>query len=97
MAAVAKAPQIVETWGHYLPFVNGVSLMASGTKTESLASKFSVIHGAVGSVVNAASGVGETVTFSISGTDLVIETVAEGGTTTGTSLVAWIAWGLPKA
>lgn len=97
MAAVAKAPEIVTSWGHYLPFVTGVTLMASGTATVALASKFSVIHGAFGSVVNAASGVGETVVFRVDGTNLEIETISEGGAETGTSLVSWMAFGIPKA
>jgi hypothetical protein len=97
MAAVAKSPEIVTNWGNYVPFVTGVATMASGTATIALASKFAVIFGAVGSVVNASTGVGETVTFSVSGTNLVIETVAEGGTTTGSSLVGYIAFGIPKA
>jgi hypothetical protein len=97
MAAVAKSPEIVTNWGNYVPMVTGVTAMSSGTATVSLASKFSVIHGAVGSVVNASTGVGETVTFSVSGTDLVIETISEAGSKTGSSLVGWIAWGIPKA
>ena len=97
MAAVAKAPEIVTSWGHYMPFVTGVTLMASGTATVALASKFSVIHGAVGSIIDAATGVGQTVTFSVDGTNLVIESVSEGGTLTGSSLVSWVAFGIPKA
>jgi hypothetical protein len=97
MAAVAKSPVLIENTGHYLPFVCGVATMASGTATVSLASKFHVLYGAVGSIANAATGVGEMVTFSVSGTDLVIETVGEAGSTTGTSLVTYIAWGSPKA
>lgn len=97
MAAVAKSPEIVTSWGHYIPFVTGVTAMSSGTATVALASKFSVIHGAVGAIVNAATGVGEFVTFSVSGTNLVIETMDESGSKTGSSLVGWIAWGIPKA
>jgi len=97
MAAVEKDPVLLETTGHYLPFVAGVATMVSGTATISLASKFHVLHGAVGSIADAATGVGETVTFSVDGTDLVIETVGEAGSTTGTSLVTYLAWGSPKA
>lgn len=97
MAASAKSPVLLENTGHYLPFAVGVATMSSGTATVSLASKFHVLYGAVGSIVDAATGVGQTVTFSVSGTDLVIETVSEGGTTTGSSLVMYIAYGNPKA
>lgn len=97
MAAVAKSPEIVTSWGHYIPMVTGVTLMASGTADVELASKFSVIHGAVGNVINQADGVGETVQFSFSGTTLTIATVDESGAEAGTSLVSWIAWGIPKA
>jgi hypothetical protein len=97
MAAVAKSPEIVTSWGHYMPFVTGVTLMASGTADVALASKFSVLHGATGSVVNQADGVGETVQFAIDGTTLTIATVNEAGAEAGTSLVGWVAWGIPKA
>jgi hypothetical protein len=97
MAATAKSPVLLEEVGHYLPIVAGIATMSSGTATVALASKFSVLHGAIGSVVNASTGVGETVTFSVSGTNLVIETVGEAGSTTGSSLVMYLAWGVPKA
>lgn len=97
MALVAVAPKFLESIGHFAPLVGGVTLMASGTATVDLSAKFHVLQGAVGNIANASTGVGETVTFSASGNSLVIETIAEGGTTTGTSLVSWIAWGIPKA
>jgi hypothetical protein len=97
MAAVAKAAELMTSWGHYVPFVCGVTAMSSGTATVALASKFSEVYGAVGSIVDAATGVGQTVTFSFSGTTMTIETVSEAGSTTGSSLVGWIAFGKPKA
>src|SRR3990172_13091477 len=97
MPAVAKAPENLTNWGQYSPFVGGVTLMASGTADVSLASKFTVLHGAVGNVINQVDGVGETVQFSFSGTTLTIATVDEAGDEAGTSLVSWVAWGLPKA
>ena len=97
MAAAAVSPKFLEPIGHYIPLCAGVTVMVAGTATVDLSSKFYVLQGAQGSVVDAATGVGEMVTFSFSGNSLVIETVAEGGTTTGTSLVSWIAWGIPKA
>ena len=100
MAVVARSPENAQNIGQYGPFVTGVTLMASGTATVDLSAVFHQVYGAVGSVVNAATGVGETVTTSFSGTgntSMVLETVAEGGSTTGTSLVGWIAWGVPKA
>lgn len=97
MALIAKAPKFVEPIGHYLPLVKGVALMASGTATVDLSAFFHSVEGAIGSIADASTGVGEMVTFSCSGKTLTIETVAEGGTTTGTSLVSWLAWGVPKA
>jgi hypothetical protein len=87
----------MEPIGHYMPIAKGVALMASGTADVTLAHLFSVIEGAVGSVADAATGVGEMVTFSWSGTTLTIETVGEAGSTTGTSLVSYLVWGKPKA
>jgi hypothetical protein len=97
MAAVAKAPKLVEPIGRYMPIAKGVVAMSSGTATVVLSHLFTSLEGAVGSVVDAATGVGEMVTFSISGTSLVIETVGEAGSTTGTSLVSYLVWGVPKA
>lgn len=97
MAAVAKSPELIQNIGAYAPFVAGVTTMASGTAAVALASKFSVVHGAVGNIADAATGVGQYVTFSFSGTTMTIETVSEAGSTTGSSLVSWIAWGIPKA
>jgi hypothetical protein len=71
--------------------------MSSGTATVVLSHLFKEVEGAVGCIANASTGVGEDVTFSFSGTSMVIETVAEGGSTTGSSLVSWLAWGVPKA
>lgn len=100
MAAAAVAAELAQSRGTYGPFAHGVTLMASGTATVNLSALFHEVYGAVGSIVDAATGVGETVTFSFSGTgntSMVIETVGEGGSTTGTSLVGWIAFGKPKA
>lgn len=97
MAASAVSPKFLEPVGHFTPLVGGVTTMASGTATVDLSSKFHVLQGAQGSIVDAATGVGQYVTFSFSGNSLVIETVSEAGSTTGTSLVSWIAWGIPKA
>ena len=97
MAASAVSPKFLEPIGHYAPLVGGVSLMASGTDTVDLSSKFHVLQGAQGNVVDASTGVGEFVTFSFTGNVMTIETVSEAGSTTGTSLVSWIAWGIPKA
>jgi hypothetical protein len=97
MAAVAKAPKLVEPIGHYLGMAKGVVVMASGTATVTLGHLFTSLEGAVGNIADAATGVGQMVTFSISGTSLVIETVGEGGSTTGTSLVSYLVWGTPKA
>jgi hypothetical protein len=100
MAVTARSPQNAENIGSYGPFATGVTLMASGTATVDLSAVFHQVYGAVGSVVDAATGVGQTVTFSFSGTgnvSMVIETISEAGSLAGTSLVGWIAWGVPKA
>ena len=97
MAAVAVSPKFLEPVGHYAPAVVGVVAMSSGTATVDLSSKFHVLQGAQGNVVDAATGVGEIVTFSLSGNSLVIETISEAGSKTGSSLVSYLAWGIPKA
>lgn len=100
MAATALNPTLAEDLGQYSPFCYGVVAMASGTATVQLASKFKRVYGAVGSVVNAATGVGETVIFRFSGdgnVTMVIETISEAGATTGTSLVGYIVFGIPRA
>lgn len=97
MALVAVSPKFLEPIGHFPPVVVGVTAMSSGTATVDLSSKFITLQGAVGNIADAATGVGQMVTFSASGNSLVIETVSEGGTTTGSSLVSWMAWGIPKA
>jgi hypothetical protein len=97
MALVAVSPKFLEPVGHYAPLVAGVTAMSSGTATVDLSSKFHVLQGAVGNIADASTGVGQYVTFSASGNSLVIETVSEAGSTTGSSLVSWIAFGIPKA
>jgi hypothetical protein len=97
MAAIAKSAELRPTIGKYTPFATGVTVMASGTATVELGSKFSEVYGAVGSIADAVTGVGQTVTFSFSGTTMTIETISEAGALTGTSLVSWIAFGKPRA
>jgi hypothetical protein len=99
MAASAKAAKLNEGVGQYSGFANGVVAMSSGAATVKLP-MFAVIEGVVAMVVNAATGVGETVqVVDIDNTngDFDIETVNEAGSVAGSSLVAWIAWGKPKA
>ena len=55
MAAAAVSPKFLEPIGHYAPAVVGVVAMSSGTATVDLSSKFHVLQGAQGSVVDAAT------------------------------------------
>lgn len=84
-----------EVVGSFGPFAYGMATMASGTATITV-KQFVTVYGAVGSV-QGATGVGETVIITAtSGNTFTLETVAEGGTTTGTSVVMWIAWGVAR-
>ena len=70
----------------------GMTTMASGTGTVTV-QQFRKLHGIVGTV-QGATGVGESVICTAtSGNTATIETIAEGGTATGTSVVMWFAWG----
>jgi len=90
-----QAPKLDEVVGSFGSFAYGMSTMASGTATVTIP-QFVIVHGVVGSV-QGATGVGETVIFTATSTNtFTVETVAEGGTTTGTSVVMWIAWGIPR-
>ena len=70
----------------------GMTTMASGTGTVTV-KQFRTLYGIVGTV-QGATGVGESVICTAtSGNTATIETIAEGGTATGTSVVMWFAWG----
>lgn len=86
---------LVAAVGSFTNLSYGMTTMASGTGTAT-APNLSVIEGIVGSV-QGATGVGETVICTAtSGNTATLETIAEGGTATGTSVVMWIAWGKAK-
>lgn len=91
-----QAGRLARALGSFTELATGMSTMASGTATVTVPA-LSRVDGAVGSV-QGATGVGETVIVTAtSGNTFTIETIAEGGTATGTSVVMWIAWGIPKA
>jgi hypothetical protein len=78
--------------GVALGIATGMKVMASGTGVVTIP-QFRSIDGIVGTV-QGATGVGETVICTAtSGNTATLETVGEGGSTTGTSVVMWIAWG----
>lgn len=91
-ATTDQNPTLVQVTGTYAPVAVGLVTMSSGKATETI----NVLHrvdGCVG-MVQGATGVGETVIAEdITGNVVKFETVAEGGTTTGTSVVMYIAWG----
>ena len=90
-----QSPVMEEVVGSFGPFAYGMITMVSGAATVTIP-QFSRIEGVVG-CVQGATGVGETVICVATSTNTAdLETIAEGGTTTGTSVVMWIAWGTPK-
>lgn len=90
-----QSPKMEEVVGSFGPFAYGMTTMAAGTGTVTIP-QFSRIEGIVGSV-QGATGVGETVICTATSTNTAtLETIGEGGTATGTSVVMWIAWGQPK-
>lgn len=91
----SQAAKLVESVGSFTDLAHGMTTMASGTGTVTVPN-FTRLDGIVGSV-QGATGVGETVICTAtSGNTATIETIAEGGTATGTSVVMWIAWGQAK-
>ena len=81
--------------GSFTSFVTGMTTMASGTGTAT-AIGLTRLDGIVGTV-QGATGVGEMVICTAtSGNTATLETVGEGGSATGTSVVMWIAWGIAK-
>jgi len=84
-----------EVVGSFGPFAYGMTTMASGTGTVTIP-QFSRIEGIVG-CVQGATGVGETVICTATSTNTAtLETINESGSAAGTSVVMWIAWGVPK-
>ena len=88
-------PKLVEAWGGTCGTEIGYEPMVSGKATVTCRHLAIVEH--VTGTVQGATGVGETVNVTAtSGATFDIETVAEGGTATGTSVVMWTAHGKPK-
>ena len=91
----AQTGKIVPAVGSFTNLVYGMTTMSSGTGTAT-APGLSVLEGIVG-IVQGATGVGEwVICTATSGNTATLETVGEGGSTTGTSVVMWIAWGKAK-
>lgn len=90
-----QASQLEEVVGSFGPFAYGMATMASGTATVTV-KQMVTVQGVVGAV-QGATGVGETVICTAtSGNTFTLETIAEGGTATGTSVVMWICWGIAR-
>jgi hypothetical protein len=87
-----QAAQLVQNVGAFSSLVVGMVTMSSGTATVTVP-QFRKLHGIVG-IVQGATGVGEMVICTAtSSNQATLETVGEGGTATGTSVVMFIAWG----
>lgn len=85
----AELLQVVGVFGN---IAYGMTTMSSGGGTVTVP-QFRTLQGIVGTV-QGATGVAETVVCTAtSGNTATIETVAEDGTKTGSSVVMWMAWG----
>lgn len=94
--SVVKSGKLTPAPGSYTVFAVGETTMASGTGTAT-ATGLIRIEGIVG-MVQGATGVGEwVICTATSGNTATLETVGEGGSATGTSVVMWIAWGPPAS
>jgi len=91
----SQAAELEKVVGIATRIATGMTAMVSGTGTVTVRA-FSKLHGIVG-IVQGATGVGEMVICTAtSGNTATLETVGEGGSATGTSVVMWIAWGQAK-
>ena len=92
----SQAGRLVKAIGSFTELACGMATMASGPADVTVPS-LARVDGVVG-CVQGATGVGETVICTATSTNtFTLETIAEGGTATGTSVVMWIAWGIPRA
>lgn len=92
--SVVKTGRLTPALGSYTVFAVGETTMASGTGTAT-ASGLKRIEGIVG-CVQGATGVGQwVICTATSSNTATLETVAEDGSASGTSVVMWIAWGPP--
>jgi hypothetical protein len=91
----SQASKLVESVGSFTDLAHGMTVMASGTGTVTVP-HFTRLDGIVGTV-QGATGVGEMVICTATATNTAtLETVGEGGSATGSSVVMWIAWGHAK-
>lgn len=92
----SMTPKLLENIGAYSQVAVGMTTMVSGTATVTI-SALRRVDGIVG-MVQGASGEGETVICTATSTNTAtLETVTEGGAKGGTSVVMWMAWGIPAA
>jgi hypothetical protein len=87
-----QAATLVPAVGSFTNLAYGMTTMSSGTGTVTVPA-LRVLEGIVGTV-QGATGVGEMVICTAtSANTATLETVGEGGSATGSSVVMWIAWG----
>lgn len=88
----SQAAKLLEIVGIYGAVAMGMAAASSGGLTVTVP-QFTVLHGIVG-IVQGATGAGEMVICTAtSGNTATLETISEGGSKTGSSVVMWIAWG----
>jgi len=91
----SQSARLLTARGETCELVCGMTTMAAGTGTAT-AVGLSRLDGIVGTV-QGATGVGETVICTAtSGNTATLETVDESGDAAGTSVVMWLAWGVPR-
>ena len=92
----SQTGRLVKAIGSFTELACGMATMVSGKATVTVPA-LTRVDGVVG-MVQGATGVGEDVLITASATNTFdIETVNEAGDTAGTSVVMWLAWGIPKA
>lgn len=88
----SQASRLENVVGTATGIATGMTTMSSGTGTVTV-KQFRTLHGIVG-MVQGATGVGEyVICTATSGNTATLETVSEAGSTTGSSVVMWFAWG----
>jgi len=92
----SQTGRLMKAVGSFTELASGMATMAAGTATVTVPA-LQRVDGVMG-CVQGATGVGEMVICTAtSGATFTIETVGEGGSATGTSVVMWVAWGIPRA
>jgi len=96
LTVVSKTGLLTPAIGSFTVFAVGEGTCVDGKVTVT-APGLRTIEGIIG-MVQGATTVGETVICEATSTNTAdLETIAEGGTTTGTSVIMYIAWGKPNA